>query len=1196
MADANATQSTTSGSSISDDLDFHRGPGYQDYMAHMGDARAAFESTPQEAHQDAHDEMRAVMANLGLPSDKEGASTVYGSVESKEARDEMAKLAAQNPDMSFDETRRVGHAMAEQSVTEQITEAKAQVAALEEPGASSSSSSSQPASAADIQALATRVTDLERTLSSIRLSAGRDERFVITGSDEVKVAFYNRLSEEGRIQMVGGQVCMDISKARAFEYLKEIAQAKGMEFHHATSLKFERYVPTNPLDAMRYGLGNTIRDGIGKAFRQDNQIDVLVIGDRATVDSRLKDLGDTLQKLDKAGLIPDDKKPPLDADGKLVLKDGEPYSIKADGKLSDLVTAVQTSVSAERAELDAKEAARKEFRNKDIDEKIAKANQTESDNALSGRASASADGASAAKGAATEAASTSAAKTYPNDEATGKLGKFHADLKSDSFDVFNKLPDEANKKATPNSVLGRVTMLKGDDYEKLGKASAHDRSELATHAAVLLAKGDLGKLGKGLTSEKLSEPNDKGVSTREKVGELVSSMAERDPRFEMRAAQHLERMEHSKTITPEQAAKAFETLAPGKDLAAVKEAAAKEFGPAVEDAKKVEVKASEAKESSTPQAAREEVRPEAAAASQDAARTVEPKVEAAANRGEALGPADGAKSAAPADKAQEPQSTAAESKQASLGGSAVEGAQASDKTVAKDAQAAATPAEKSSPLVEKLEAVAKAGPEALSREDASALLASLDGRRTSPLASLDGRGGNLPTETLTRIEGVLNEVAKGKHGDDLKASAQDLQSVVAKWKEQDATRLADKFGLTPDALDALRGSLQAKEGAWNGDSTTKVEAAVQKLVSNPAGVEKAAGPGEAAVGQASAAAAAERYSQTESAAGKLAALMNNPAGSFTNRDKSWNEVNINAAVNAVMRVDVAATKDMTQNQRNQLAAYAAWMADNANSGRLPGFDGAEGRARAEALTARASSLVQGASGQMPPAVTSQLGKADRMVAAMGQRSRGVARGTGASAAAVAATSRATGRSASQATPQGTSRSASNAAPHKSAESQAGPAVDGARLARDLGHAVFKEGAMSEPFAKYVMRNASSITAESMQALPKAERAQAAVALAHISNEVRSGALGDFKDLHPSMQRQVVSAQQTASALMTKLSQDPELKTALIAAHLDLQGGGSGGNSGKSQEAPKATQGEMPGKQSEGAQQQAPKNPERALDR
>lgn len=1121
------------GTTSNEDQNFGRArtPGYQDNDAGMADMLAANARISDESHQADEEAMRRLI-------DSEDGKSVLGRADSTpisvESPDVFRELQKEDPskdaavaiqDAASRAQKTVEDAVA-QAVAAQAAAAAALQATLKADGAADGQNAAQGAA---IQ----RPLELERQLATIQLSKDREQRMVIQGDESIRIKFYTKLEAMGKLRYQGGTPIINLSPKDMAAVLRQVALENGVKFQPVAQLEYNRAGSDWTKD-----LVGAVKDLAGRK----HQIDIFVVGDQATIDKKVSDINTVLAKM-QANKLLDDSSNAAFKDGKLDLSSSTAPVLKGSRMLDDLVGQAKADVAAFKAAEDAKEDARKDFHNKGTDEKIANAAAKEAEATVGLPSTASSATASAASSSGSaSAAAPAAAEVKP--APVSPYVQEQRDKLAEAFSEPGKLSvqPEGKKQITAEILLNKVRTFNPKDVAELGKMSAPDRQAFVTQLALATAMADTGTFGRKLTPETIdkvyaADPAHNRAaspSIREKVGELVA--AERgDAQFEARAAAVLTDLEAKGIITREQATKAYETLAPGKELPQPSPAVAQDGAKAEEQASGSTAELP----SSTAAAGAEQPSPtEAEKAGAGAQRELPLEQTGQAAPGAADQPAT--PPAQPAEQAPSDVTLKADT------------ASPSEAAAPAPAQPSSAPAEQASPepvktsaLVLQIDAVIKAGPDALSREDASAVVAALEARQASKLASLDGRGGNLPTQTLERVEGLLKDVASGRHGDDLAASAKNLEDSLQKWKSQDAARLAKEHGVTPDALADLRNSLRKDDGAWHGVEKAAESRAAQ-APQGPADAastrSQAAGPAPAAQAPVEAAAqevdvaAVQRFNQTEMAAGKLAGMLANPAGSFTNRDKTWNERNVDAAVEAVMRVDVEAARTMTVNQRNQIAAYAAWIADNANSGRLPGFAGAEGQARAKEVTERATALVGLASGKMPAAVTAQIAKADRMVGALQQRSLAAPRRAQAAAAQA---------------PRATDRSAAGSARATPAAASAAT-LDGTRLARDIGHAVFKEKDLSEPYAKYLLKNAGALTPDALKPLSSTEKAQAVVGLAHLVREVRDGALGEFKELPAALQRHVLAAQSVANNLHVGLSDNSSDKTAVTKAYLDLQ--------------------------------------------
>jgi hypothetical protein len=447
-------------------------------------------------------------------------------------------------------------------------------------------------------------------------------------------------------------------------------------------------------------------------------------------------------------------------------------------------------------------------------------------------------------------------------------------------------------------------------------------------------------------------------------------------------------------------------------------------------------------------------------------------------------------------------------------------------------------AEKPQPLRERIATLAREGSHRMTAEQAHSLVAELDGIRSKPLSALDAGSRNKPSQTLANVETLLKRMESGKLGPELQAQAKDLAEPFQKWVQQDdARREAAGLNARPDAVaPATQAVPSATQAAQEVAPPRAQEAApqaapvAQQAAAQPAVVqppERTAGPAAPAAAPASKGITPDeiaqlrdgsRFAETEMAGARLSTMMANPPGSFTNRDKSWNEDAIQQAATSVLRLDPDSVSKMSPNQQAALANYSAWVADKAESGKLPGFSSEAGKATAHQLVERAATLLKQVDGASPsPAVAKTLAKADAMVSSREQLDAQASH-------------------------------SSNAAISKSA-------VSG--IANDMVTAVYRQNEVKEAQVKFMLRNASSLTPEAVQSLDPQSRAKTAVALEHIAQSVRGGSMGPFSQLPSSVQKNVVSAQQTADKLLATMNRDPAMRQELNQAYNELNGKSSG---------------------------------------
>lgn len=1154
MADLDGNTNATLGGDLdTTNFGLSQIPGWQDRDAQMDTVRETRANTPDDDYARIDSELRGVIES---PENRKALGEGPGVMHVVDDDRTFAQLSNVDPAKTAQEAIPQAAGLAIDHATHEHEE-QAKATEFKSTPSTSPTSTSAP-----------KPMDLEKTIAAIQLSASRDQRFVVVGDPKLEVAFLAELESRGKLHYQGGTPIIGVSKEKAADILRMVVEREGGKIQPALKIEFDR-TGNGGISSLMAGVKNLVG--------RQHSVEVFAVGSKETIDKKLEEVGALLQKLDKERFISSSDKNFFE-DGKLKVSGGAPVSITATRSLQELVALSRNTVGEYSRDQLAKDDARREFRNQQQDKEMAKA----------GVAMPGADAKSST------AAEPEAKKQEPSKYVSDLQSNIHTAVMTSGG-----LSEKDGKQVVAEKLLNGVRNLKDQELQPLPVEKRQEMLTNVALIVGKADSGTFKSFdAEKLDKVREADPaHDKAgaPSIREKVTELLATEKARDPDFESKALQQLSNLVNSGVATREQAESAANTVAPGRQLPppSVEVFKADQAGSEKSKVDAAEAPGAEAaaqrstenaKDSSSEQGKQSVQDTYAdlardqhgrAADSSDAARSTneaapsQSKGQESFDFSDAAGNTSGARAAKPLPEQAGDTNTKGQDSSAADARSATEpasgpqleaGALAAKKDASSDlgkeaavssatnatdvrqpaalatAEAATPAVEKISPLVEKIDSIVKAGPDSLTREDASALLAALDGRQTAKLASLDGRSGTAPTETLVRIEGILNEVSKGRHGDDLAAAAKGLGDALNKWKGQDVDRIMASYDVSHADIAAKANEARSAESAWHTPAAASTAASVEKTGLTP-DAGRAAGNSPASSGSTDGARqdSAVRYTETEMAAGKLANLMANPAGSFTNRDKSWNERNVDAAVQAVMRIDVESTSKMSQNQRNQVASYAAFLADNANSGRLPGFDGADGKARAEALTQRAIGLIDGATGNSSPTVTANLAKADRLVNAMSQRSRGIAR----AGANVRGQSAPASAAVAKVDRPGTS---------------AGRKIDAGQLGKEIGHAMFKAQTVSAANAKFMLKNSDELSATSMSALSAQEKAQAVIGLARLADEVRNGGLlGDFKTLTPAVQKMVITAEQSVSRLHSELGGDKAISSELGKAHRELNG-------------------------------------------
>lgn len=844
-------------------------------------------------------------------------------------------------------------------------------------------------------------TSVESTLASIQLDTGRQERFVILGDEAVTNRFYNKLAERGKLLYQGNTPVIGVSRKEAMKLLKEAAsEVPGATAQHALKLDMDR---------AGFGVVDSVKAGIANAMGRRHEIDVVVVGSQATIDAKLQELGGLVNKLDNDKLL-SNKADVKVSDGKLVVPEAGPAELKGSVKLYDLVSMAQDTVRAYAAQEDAKEQARREFRNAKDDKKIAEER-----------------GAGTAAGS--EAGEVRAAPL--NKYAMARVQEL-GEAMSSSDTLLQKNPDGQSAGAV---ALRQMLTLKDPASPELATLPDGDRQKAIVQTLALTAKAD----DKELPDVHRGKPVDASVSaeSRDKLLGWVATEIGRDRDFPAKARAMTAELVERGVISDAQANRMLSEAGLGA------------------------------------KAASNEAAPQAAGESAQTATTAQPGQQA--------------KPDSPMAAVDKPEAA-----------------------VNAPASAAASAPES---LRDRLESMTRDGA-SITPAQAGSVLAELDARRTQPLSSLDAGEGKQPTETLARLKTVLDEAESGRFGKALAAQAGDLRSALDGWEKQDQARP----GFVADAVKNAD-----KPAAATGTTPSTSAEVASAPTANPDATQSASPTSPAQASQGGGAtsdgldAGTARSMATAESFAKLSMDMANPAGTFTNRDKTWNEPALQRVAQTIARMDPDAVSQMAPKDQVAVAAYSVWLNDAIGSGKVPGFSSEDGRKLATQVTEKAVAFIQNLpeGAAMSPAVEKQVTKAENMVDAMVSREARLQ------------------EQAQGATPTPTKT------------------VDASSLAKDVVHAVYKETELSESYVKYLLKNAEQLTPESIKSLDPESKAKTAAALNFLAGEVRQGALGDFDSLSPGVKKNVIAAQQTADTLTNTLAKEPGMQAELIKANIAL---------------------------------------------
>lgn len=428
-------------------------------------------------------------------------------------------------------------------------------------------------------------------------------------------------------------------------------------------------------------------------------------------------------------------------------------------------------------------------------------------------------------------------------------------------------------------------------------------------------------------------------------------------------------------------------------------------------------------------------------------------------------------------------------------------------TRADKAPAKREPAFTASSLHERVAQVAATEGVQPTRRQATALLATLDAARNHSLSKIDPRGPEAAQQTLERIGRFVESARTGEYGKAAAAQAESLGPALESWRKESARSMGEA------TREQFHGKSAGTEQAGV-EATTKPSPTAAAPASAAARPDSAASSQAAAPGRENSGVSANTYEATQ----RIYAMMANPAGSFTNRDKSWNEQAVTRFAQTVASLNTNETAAMSKVDRNSMAVYANWVADSAREGKLPGFSGAAGKELSDKLSQVAQELTMQSDGKVPAGTAKEVTKAQNMTHAMGQRE-------------------ATKEATTQATDAFSQRRVQMAE----------------MAAKEAIHVMFNKAPeqRTEADIRFVLKNGSNLTPENLRGLDQATVAKAAVAVGALVRQVRAGEFGDLNDMSKALQNNVVGAASAVSKLEESVSRDPSGSTALIKAHVEL---------------------------------------------
>lgn len=1105
---------------------------YQDFDRQLDEFSKEYRGMPLEVHHRHDDEMVQYMREAGYQGVLGEAQQSVIIVDDAEQRAELDKVIAQATPEELaraklkDGDKDLIESLGQGTIASPIQETGQ--APGQDPGEATESARQPPR----------KPSSIESALASIQLSPVRQDRFIISGDPVVQQVFYDKLSRDGKLFYRGGQPIISASEKDTIKYLNEASRdVLGKDALFAASMSFDR---------QGSGVFGKLKAEIANKLGRYDETKFFVVGDEKTTSDKLKELGSLLTEMDKKGLVKPENVQSGDTpgfqlkDGELVVPKNGPVTLVRGEDIYDMIQiAKETSIRYNTSE-EEKNLSRKEYKNRQEDEKIRGAE---------GKTNGAAVGAGAGDALAAETT-----KLVPPNKHTVKLAN-ELDAVFASKEMLHSKNDRGQSSAV--AVMYEARKLKDPVVPEIATLPTEQRQKFVTQLAAVMSKAE----GKEFDKVNVDAQKD-GVSVRDKITAVIAQEVERDPSFQEKAKELLKGYEAAGLVTEKQAEQVTGMIA---EAVAQKATQQDQAGATVESAATPGAgstdKSDQASSQEVPVSATADTvaaTSGAAGKSEQGAEQFSQEVPQAPEKVEPTAPPAGADFGKEARELLDTVTEPGKKPDINLVASALYAAEdlrhftvaaldnrtgdAPTKTLEKlDAlvqaslkgehgQEAQDVAQDTKTLVDRwkledAERVAQEGGAKTTQGEPEK--ATEAAQPTSPAPAASESGTAPASEKDAAASNQQGDASSGTQKDASASTAPEATPAVDKQQDaraeaapQEQQVASPKEAASTAALGAESAAPQAQDPAQQSAVAADKPAAVEQLAIDPDREAKQ-----------------QRFAETEIAAGKLAMLMDNPAGSFTNRDKSWNEGKIQEAADLVMRLDPDSVSQMSAKQRGAVMEYGTWMAMNAHSEKLPGFDSPDGKAKAEAMANHVAQIIGKFDGptEISAGVEKSLEKADRMVAEKDRMSMEAER-------------------SGTASPE-----ASGSAPTKRQAAES--------FAKDLVHMVYQKSELTEADVKYAMKGASQLTPQNMKQLSPELKAQATTALEFLAKEVREGGLGEFSSLPPALKKNVIGAQQVVNTLNAEFSRDSKVTTEMIKATEALPVTGGASSSAESTKSP-----------------------------
>ena len=438
----------------------------------------------------------------------------------------------------------------------------------------------------------------------------------------------------------------------------------------------------------------------------------------------------------------------------------------------------------------------------------------------------------------------------------------------------------------------------------------------------------------------------------------------------------------------------------------------------------------------------------------------------------------------------------------------------------------------------KLNALLSAQTPAQRRETATALLSSLDSIRGKGLERLDSRTEDLHTsKTLGQLATVVSAAEKGAFGQENAALAGSLKPALNAWADADMRRISDwreSFGDAAEGNGRVDHDLGAKEGKESVPDWLKKASGMdaQKSQDDPAPRSDVSATPAAEVEASSR--ALDARAQTETAAMKVAAIMANPAKNLGVEEGSkglstnWSDKGLNELAANIVKLDAREVDaSMSQQAKNELAAYSSWLEKNVQSGKLESIP--VNSPLAEQIKAKTQELQKMSNGKLDRATTRTIERADRMSAELDRRSNAMTSGAQSSDRSIGQTS------------SSSSRKIGN---QKTA-------------ALDVSYAVHRNKSAlgkNKMLAKSTLEMAGQLNASELSKLSVKEKAEVVTALEYLSSQVKGGSmLGTPDSKSPEVTNNLKAIDSAAKGMRQAWKDEPGMSAQLESSGAKLAG-------------------------------------------